>query len=60
MLGVTPECVLYTGMGRGIGHILGQSRVLQRSDLTHPWILWPLAGLGLLTLAGVACRRARA
>ena len=58
-LGVTPEAVLYASMGRGIGHILGQGRVLQRSDLTHPWILWPLAGLGLLTLAGVAYRGAR-
>lgn len=52
-LGIIPGALIYTAAGHGVGTVLAQGVVPDLATLTHPYVLWPVIGLGVLSFAPV-------
>jgi|CXWL01.1.fsa_nt_gi uncharacterized membrane protein YdjX (TVP38/TMEM64 family) len=57
LLGLIPASVIYTGIGAGAGEVLAAGGAVSLgSAMLRPQVLWPLAGLIVLSLAAIVFR----
>lgn len=52
-LGILPSSLVYSAMGRGLGRVFEGG---ERLNLVRPEIVWPLAGLAILSLSPLLAR----
>lgn len=59
LLGIIPATVIYSGIGDGLGELFRLGQRPNLSIILEPQFLYPLVGLGLLSLVPVVWRRLR-
>ncbi len=59
VIGIVPATVVLVGIGAGAADVLARGQAPDLSALTAPGVLWPLLGLGALSVLPVAWQRWR-
>jgi uncharacterized membrane protein YdjX (TVP38/TMEM64 family) len=59
LLGSAPLCFIYAGIGASLSRALDSGSPLDHRLLQRPDMIWPLAGLTLLSVAALAWRLRR-
>ena len=60
VLGIIPATVIYSGIGAGLGELFRRGERPDLGIIFEPQFLWPLVGLGVLSLVTAVIRRLRA
>ncbi len=59
LIGILPLSLVYAGLGSGLGKMFRRGVTPKLDVVLEPQILWPLVGMGLLSLAPIVFRLIR-